>query len=217
MRAAIVLFEGLTLLDAVGPYEMWAGLPGVEVVFVAAERGPVRDGGGRGALVADAAFGEVERADVVCVPGGVGQARHMDGGPLVEWVRAVDATSTWTTSVCTGSLVLAAAGLLEGRRATSHWLALEELGRWGALPVEERVVVDGGYVTAAGVSAGIDMGLTMVGRLLGERAAQVVQLAAEYDPRPPFSAGSPRTAPVEVVERVRGRSRFASRAAGGPS
>ncbi|OKI23009.1 glutamine amidotransferase [Nocardiopsis sp. TSRI0078] len=211
MRAAIALFEGVTLLDAVGPYEMWAGLPGVEVVFVAAGRGPVRDGGGTGALVADAAFGEVERADVVCVPGGVGQARHMDGGPLVEWVRAVDAASTWTTSVCTGSLVLAAAGLLEGRRATSHWLALEELGRRGARPVEERVVVDGRYVTAAGVSAGIDMGLVLAERMAGERAAQVVQLATEYDPRPPFGAGSRHTAPVEVVEWMRARSRFALR------
>ncbi|PDP85006.1 glutamine amidotransferase [Glycomyces fuscus] len=207
MRAAIVLFEGMTLLDAVGPYEMWAGLPGVEVVFVGARRGPVRDGGGRGALVADAAFEEVGEADVVCVPGGSGQRRHMGGGPLVEWVREVDATSRWTTSVCTGSLILAAAGLLRGRRATSHWLALEQLGHWGALPTKERVVVDGGYVTAAGVSAGIDMGLMLAEQMAGREAAQLVQLATEYDPRPPFAAGSPQTAPAELVSRARSLSR----------
>lgn len=208
VRVAMVLYEGLTLLDAVGPYEMWSALPGVEVVFVGSERGPVRDGGGRGALVADAVFDEVERPDVVCVPGGWGQSRHMDGGALVEWLKVVDQTSTWTTSVCTGSLVLAGAGLLRGRRATSHWLAMGELERWGVRPVSERVVSDGKYVTAAGVSAGIDMGLTMVERWMGEQAAQMVQLATEYDPRPPFDAGSPRTAPAEVVAWARSRSRF---------
>nr|WP_275040867.1 DJ-1/PfpI family protein [Nocardiopsis halotolerans] len=209
-----MLFEGVTLLDAVGPYEMWVGLPGVEVVFVAAERGPVRAAGGRGALVADASFAEVERADVVCVPGGPGQARHMGGGSLVEWVRRVDAGSRWTTSVCTGSLILAAAGLLEGRRATTHWLARGQLARWGVFVVQERVVFDGGYVTAAGVSAGIDMGLVLAERLTDRRTAQLVQLAAEYDPRPPFDAGSEVTAPPEVVAAARARSRFSVEGAG---
>ena len=132
----------------------------------------------------------------------------MRGGPLVEWVRAVDATSRWTTSVCTGSLILAAAGLLRGRRATSHWLALEQLERWGAVATQERVVVDGRYVTAAGVSAGIDMGLMLAERMVGREVAQMVQLATEYDPRPPFDAGSPQTAPAELVARARARSRF---------
>lgn len=208
VRAAIVLFEGFTLLDAAGPYEMWSGLPGVETVFVAAERGPVRDAGGGAALVAQASLGEVDRAEVVCVPGGPGQGRHMGGGPLVEWVRQVDGASTWTTSVCTGSLVLAAAGLLEGRRATSHWAAVEELGRWGAVPVRERVVWEGKYVTAAGVSAGIDMALALAERLAGLQAAQLVQLATEYDPRPPFDAGSVESAPAGVVALARSYSRF---------
>jgi transcriptional regulator GlxA family with amidase domain len=128
---------------------------------------------------------------------------------VLEWLGAVHETSTWTTSVCTGSLILAAAGLLKGRRATSHWLALEELGKLGAQPVSERVVFDGKIVTAAGVSAGIDMALALAAEVAGEAVAQAIQLGIEYDPQPPFDAGSPRTAPAEIVAAARARSRFA--------
>jgi transcriptional regulator GlxA family with amidase domain len=127
---------------------------------------------------------------------------------VLDWLRSVDETSTWTTSVCTGSLILAAAGLLQGRRATSHWLALEQLGRLGAVPVAERVVFDGKIVTAAGVSAGIDMALTLAARIAGDQVAQAIQLGIEYDPHPPFDAGSPTKAPAEVVQLLRARSRF---------
>ncbi|HEY1672918.1 MAG TPA: DJ-1/PfpI family protein, partial [Streptosporangiaceae bacterium] len=120
----------------------------------------------------------------------------------------VDQTTTWTTSVCTGSLTLAAAGLLTGRRATSHWTALEQLARFGAVPVTERVVFDGKYVTAAGVSAGIDMGLTLAGRIAGDEVAQSIQLMLEYDPQPPYDAGSPDKAPAAVTQRFRDRSRY---------
>lgn len=206
MRVAIALFEGFTVLDAVGPYQVLSAVPGVEAVLVGERVGPVLDHVGSARMVAEAAFEEVERADVVVVPGGPGQVHHMDGGPVQEWVRAVDAGSTWTTSVCTGSLILAAAGLLRGRAATTHWLAVDQLDAWGATASPERVVFDGKYVSAAGVSAGIDMGLALAARLAGPMVAQTVQLGIEYDPRPPFDAGSPGSAPAEVVEFVRGNA-----------
>ncbi|MFE7854878.1 DJ-1/PfpI family protein [Streptomyces sp. NPDC057403] len=208
MQIAIVLFDGFTALDAVGPYETLGRLPDSETVFVAERTGPVRTDNALLALTADRTLAEVPRPDVVVVPGGPGQTGQMDNGALLDWIRAADAASTWTTSVCTGSLLLAAAGLLRGRRATSHWLALDELKRFGAEPTGERVVTDGKYVTAAGVSSGIDMGLALVGRIAGDFVAQAVQLGIEYDPRPPYDAGAPQKAPSDVVELLRSRSRF---------
>ncbi|WP_282791884.1 DJ-1/PfpI family protein [Streptomyces sp. CC224B] len=208
MQIAIALYERFTALDAVGPYQTLGGIPDAEVVFVAERTGPVRDDTGRLALVADKAFDEVPRPDVLVVPGGPGQSDQMENEALLGWLRAADATSTWTTSVCTGSLALAAAGLLDGRTATSHWLALGELEKLGVRPSEERVVFDGKYVTAAGVSSGIDMGLALVGRIAGDERARTVQLMAEYDPRPPYDAGSPRKAPAHLVAMLRARSRF---------
>ncbi|WP_327173100.1 DJ-1/PfpI family protein [Streptomyces sp. NBC_01336] len=209
MQIAIVLFDRFTALDAVGPYEMLSRAPGAETVFVAESAGAVRnDSGGSLALVADRTLDDVPAPDLVIVPGGPGQSAQMDNETLLGWLRRVDATSTWTTSVCTGSLLLAAAGLLTGRRATSHWLALDTLKTYGAEPTGERVVTDGKYVTAAGVSAGIDMGLTLLGRIAGDEHAQAVQLLAEYDPQPPYDAGSPEKAPAAMVERWRARSRF---------
>ncbi|MYT74530.1 MULTISPECIES: DJ-1/PfpI family protein [unclassified Streptomyces] len=208
MQIAVVLFDRFTALDAVGPYETLGRLPDADLVFVAEERGPVRSDTGRLALVADKTLAEVPHPDIVIVPGGPGQGPQMANGTLLDWLRAADATSTWTTSVCTGSLLLAAAGLLTGRRATSHWLALDVLREFGAEPTGERVVIEGKYVTAAGVSAGIDMGLTLLGRIAGDEHAQAVQLLTEYDPQPPYDAGSPRKAPAHLVEEFRGRSRF---------
>lgn len=208
MQIAIVLFDRFTALDAVGPYETLGRLPGAEVVFVAEHTGPVRTDTGKLALTADKALAEVPHPDIVVVPGGPGQTPQMENQVLLDWLRTVDATSTWTTSVCTGSVLLAAAGLLDGRRATSHWLALDFLRRFGAEPTEERVVFDGKYVTAAGVSAGIDMGLTLLGRIAGDEHAQAVQLLTEYDPQPPYDAGSPRKAPAHLVAEFRASSRF---------
>ncbi|MGW0583700.1 DJ-1/PfpI family protein, partial [Streptomyces sp. NPDC002920] len=189
MQIAIVLFDRFTALDAVGPYEILARLPGAETVFAAERTGPLRTDTGSLALVADRTLAEVPRPDIVVVPGGPGQTPQMENETLLDWLRAVDATSVWTTSVCTGSLLLAAAGLLRGRRATSHWLALDQLRRFGAEPTGERVVTDGKYVTAAGVSSGIDMALTLLGRIAGDDHARTVQLATEYDPQPPYDAG----------------------------
>ncbi|MFB9319169.1 DJ-1/PfpI family protein [Cryptosporangium minutisporangium] len=203
MQIAILLFPRLTALDVVGPYEVLSRVPGAEVVFVGEQLGPVRTETGRLALTVDAVISDVPRPDVVVVPGGPGQTDHMADGPVQEWLRAVDATSTWTTSVCTGSLILGALGLLTGRRATTHWLAVDQLAAFGAVPVSERVVTDGKYVTAAGVSSGIDMALTLVGQLAGDVVAQAVQLGIEYDPQAPYDAGSPGRAPAEVVALLR--------------
>ncbi|RDD85834.1 DJ-1/PfpI family protein [Streptomyces parvulus] len=208
MQIAIVLFDRFTALDAVGPYETLGRLPDAETVFVAERTGPVRTDTGNLALTADRTLADVPAPDIVVVPGGPGQTPQMENEPLLDWLRTADTTSTWTTSVCTGSLLLAAAGLLRGRRATSHWLALEHLGRFGAEPTGERVVTDGKYVTAAGVSSGIDMGLTLLGRIAGDDHARAVQLLTEYDPQPPYDAGSPDKAPEHLVEEFRGRSRF---------
>ncbi|MFF7757533.1 DJ-1/PfpI family protein [Streptomyces griseorubiginosus] len=208
MQIAVVLFDRFTALDAVGPYETLGRLPDAETVFVAERTGPVRTDTGVLAITADRTLEEVPSPDIVIVPGGAGQTPQMENTALLDWLRTADATSTWTTSVCTGSLLLAAAGLLEGRRATSHWLALEYLERFGVEPTGERVVFDGKYVTAAGVSSGIDMGLALLGRIAGDEHAQAVQLLTEYDPQPPYGAGSPLKAPAHLVEEFRAKSRF---------
>ncbi|MGC0328460.1 transcriptional regulator GlxA family with amidase domain [Streptomyces sp. SAI-170] len=208
MQIAILLYDRFTALDAIGPYETLVRLPDAELVFVAEESGPVRTDTGALAMVADRTLAEVPHPDLVVVPGGPGQTSQMENEVLLDWLRAVDATSTWTTSVCTGSLLLARAGLLKGRRATSHWLALDFLAGLGVESTGERVVFDGKYVTAAGVSSGIDMGLALVGRIAGDEHAQAVQLLTEYDPQPPYDAGSPAKAPAHLVEEFRGKSRF---------
>ncbi|MFJ3230625.1 DJ-1/PfpI family protein [Streptomyces sp. NPDC086787] len=208
MQIAVVLYDRFTALDAVGPYESLGRLPDAEIVFVAERAGPVRSDTGYLALTADRTLAEVPSPDIVLVPGGPGQTPQMENGILLDWLRTADATSTWTTSVCTGSLLLAAAGLLTGRRAAGHWLALDLLKDYGAEPTGERVVLDGKYVTAAGVSAGIDMGLTLVGRIAGDEHARAVQLLIEYDPQPPYDAGSPHKAPAHLVEELRSNSRF---------
>jgi putative intracellular protease/amidase len=208
MNIAIVLYDRFTALDAVGPYEVLSRLPGARVSFVAEQAGPVCTDNGMLTLLAESSLQEAGRPDMVLVPGGPGEVVQRAGGAVLEWLREVHETSTWTTSVCTGSLILAAAGLLEGQRATTHWLAMEELARLGAEPVNERVVFAGKIVTAAGVSAGIDMALSFAARVAGDTAAQAIQLGIEYDPQPPFDAGSPDKAPAEVVALLRSRSRF---------
>ncbi len=208
MKIAILVYDKFTALDAIGPYEVLSRLPGAALEFVAAEPGPVVTDNGMLTLVAERSIRDVPSTDIVLVPGGPGEVAARAGGPVLEWLRAVHATSTWTTAVCTGSLILAAAGLLDGKRATSHWLALEKLGEMGAEPVAERVVFDGKIVTGAGVSAGIDMALTLAAAAAGDAVAQAIQLGIEYDPQPPFDAGSPQKAPAQIVEALRARSRF---------
>lgn len=204
MKIAILLYDDMTTLDAIGPYETLAHLPGNEVQFVAKEPGVVRVDTGFLRLEARQSIREVTSADVVIVPGGPGSTPLESDGVVLEWLRSIHETTRFTTSVCTGSLVLGAAGLLNGLRATSHWRRLERLSEFGAIPTSDRVVIEGKIITAAGVSAGIDMGLHMVSTMMGPEVAQAVQLGIEYDPEPPFDAGSPEKAPAPIVEMVKG-------------
>lgn len=203
MQIAILIFDKLTVLDAIGPYEVLRSVPGWEVKFVGPEKGEVRADSGALGLSADYSLDEVTEADIVLIGGGEGNRPLLRDEAVLSWLRRIDEGSKWTTSVCTGSLVLGAAGLLEGKRATGHWLFLEQLREFGADPVGGRFVEDGKTITAAGVSAGIDMALHLVGLEAGSEVAQAVQLGIEYDPQPPFDAGSPDKAPAPIVEAVR--------------
>ena len=203
MQFAILIFDKLTALDAIGPYEVLSRLPGTELTFVSTETGPLRTDTGRLGLQADATLEDLPEPDVVLVPGGEGNRPLMKDERVLDWLRHAHEHTTWTTSVCTGSLVLGAAGLLEGKRATTHWAYRESLAEFGAEAVAERVVVDGKVMTAAGVSSGIDMALTLVARLFDENVAKAIQLGIEYDPDPPFDSGSPEKAAPELVELIR--------------
>ena len=203
LRIAILIFDGLTALDAIGPYEVLSRLPESQLCFVGTEPGLKRTDTGALALNADLGIAELPDPDVVLIPGGEGNRPLMNDAQVLDWLRAAHQTTTWTTSVCTGALVLGAAGILEGKRATTHWAYLDRLRELGAEPVAERVVEDGKLMTGAGVSAGIDMALTLASRVAGEKVAQAIQLGIEYDPDPPFDAGSPEKAPAELVDLVR--------------
>lgn len=203
MRTAMLLYPGFTALDAIGPYEAIGNLPGYEFVFVAEQAGPVSNGR---TVVLEAQMGihELAHVDVLVVPGGVaaiGMARN--GHVLVDWIREVHPNTKWTTSVCTGALLLGAAGVLQGVPATTHWYSHAELADYGAIPTDQRVVEHGKIITSAGVSAGIDMGLVLCERIMGTEYAQATQLDMEYDPAPPFDAGHPRSAPAEVTTFLR--------------
>ena len=204
MHVAIGLYQGVTALDAIGPYQVFASTPGVEVTLCAAHAGGLVDDNGLVQLDVAHTFDETQRPDVVVVPGGpIASKLARDGDPIVEWIRATHPHTVYTTSVCFGALLLGAAGLLEGRRATTHWYAYEALASYGAQPTEERVVRQGRICTAAGVSAGIDLALALVGALAGPEVAQAIQLGLEYDPQPPFDAGAPSKAPAEITDLVR--------------
>ena len=199
MDIAILLYDRFTALDAVGPYEVLWRVPGARVRWVGAQAGPYATDRGL-QLVADAALYDVPSPDVLVVPGGTGTRDALSDERLLEWIRAADATSTWTTSVCTGALLLGAAGLLRGLRATTHWAFTDALASFGAQPVPERVVEQGKVITAAGVSSGIDMALTLAARIAGDDVAQAIQLGIEYDPQPPFDSGSTAKAAPHIRE-----------------
>jgi putative intracellular protease/amidase len=203
MQIAIPLYDRFTALDAIGPYEVLSRLPDSRVTFIGTEAGPYKTDNGMLTILAEASLEDLPNPEIICVPGGWGTREAIHDERLVSWIRAAHETSEWTTSVCTGSLLLAAAGVLDGVNATCHWLELETLGEMGASPTGRRVVEEGKVVTAAGVSSGIDMALVLMAKIAGDEFAQTIQLMIEYDPQPPFDAGSPSKAPVEIVERLR--------------
>jgi transcriptional regulator GlxA family with amidase domain len=204
MQIAIPLFDRLTALDAIGPYEVLQRLPGATVTFVGTRVGEVRTDNGFLGLTVDAHVDDVPTPDVIVVPGGVGSRQAVDDEVLVGWVRTAHETTRYTTSVCTGSFVLGAAGLLDGLTATTHWSVLEDLKQYGAEPTMQRVVehLDRRLITAAGVSSGIDMALRLSELLVDDIAAKAMQLMIEYDPQPPFDAGHVDKAGDAVIERV---------------
>jgi putative intracellular protease/amidase len=204
MNVAIPIFDRVTALDAVGPYEVLSRLPGAHVSFLATSRGPYRTENGMLGLVADATLEEMPDPEVIVVPGGFGTRELLGDDAVLDWLRAAHETSVFTTSVCTGSLVLAAAGILDGLEATTHWLAMDALAGFGAVPVSRRVVEQGKVVTAAGVSSGIDMALMLAARIAGDDVAKAIQLGIEYDPEPPFESGSVEKAGPAIVGLVRG-------------
>jgi transcriptional regulator GlxA family with amidase domain len=203
VNIAIPLYNRFTALDAVGPYEVLQRIPGAKVTWLAHEPGPVGTDTGQLQIVADAAFEDLPDPEIVLVPGGTGTDDFLEDERLVGWIRRAHETSEWTTSVCTGSLLLGAAGVLDGLEATCHWLDIQDLERYGASPTEQRVVEQGKVITAAGVSSGIDMALTLVANIHGPEVAQAIQLGIEYDPQPPFDSGSTAKAAPEIVELVR--------------
>jgi putative intracellular protease/amidase len=213
MQIALALYDRFTALDIIGPFQTLVDVPGVDACFVAERTGPVVDHTGRLSLVATKTFDEVTAPDVVVVPGGFADATATADHPVVRWLRRVHPTTTWTTSVCTGSIFLGLAGIVDGLEATCHWGAMERLGALGARPTGRRVVRQGKVITAAGVSSGIDMALRLAAHVAGDDVAQAIQLGIEYDPQPPFDAGSPHKAPAEIVELLRSRSRFDAQAA----
>ena len=203
MKIAALLFDKITILDLIGPIEALSWLPGAEIVWVGPRKGPVRAAPAGVSLQVEQSFDEMTSADVLVIPGGPGVRPLLADEAALAWVRRMHATTQWTASVCTGSLLLGAAGLLDGLEATTHWNAAGALKGYGARYVEKRVVPQGKIVTSAGVSSGIDMALWLIGRIAGDEQARMVQLAIEYDPQPPYDSGAPSKVSADLLEKTR--------------
>ena len=202
MQIGIALFPQVTALDAIGPYEVLQRLPGAEVCFVGHRKGEVRTDNGFLGLTVDYTFDEVPNPEIVLLPGGVGTRALVDDATILGWIRTAHETSQFTTSVCTGSLLLGAAGVLDGLSATTHFAARQLLSKYGATPSDQRIVEEGKVITAAGVSSGIDMALVLAERVADATTAQALQLGIEYDPQPPFDAGALHKVGGAVIMRL---------------
>ncbi|KTD67054.1 4-methyl-5(B-hydroxyethyl)-thiazole monophosphate biosynthesis enzyme [Legionella steelei] len=209
LHITFLFYDGMTALDAIGPYEVLSRLPEVVVQRVGLNHGPIRTCSGL-TLIAEHALTDIAHTDVLLIPGAGNATALRDCPEILTWIKKIHEHSLWTTSVCTGSLILGAAGVLSGVKATTHWAVMNRLSHWGAIPTSKRFVEDGKIMTAAGVSAGIDMALYLAAKLTNENVAQSLQLGLEYDPEPPFNSGSPDKAPEELVQslRMRLKNRF---------
>ena len=202
MKIAILLFDNYTALDVVGPYEVLNKLPDSQIYFVGLEKRDYKDTHGM-KLYADYSIDEINQADVLLIPGGMGIDSLLSNKKILDWIQKIDSTTKWTTSVCSGSLLLAHAGLLDKKACTTHWRRKEQLNKYDVTIKNERYVQDGKFITSAGVSAGIDMALYLVSKIAGDQTAKLIQLGIEYDPKPPFDYGSPDKAPKEMVDRLK--------------
>jgi transcriptional regulator GlxA family with amidase domain len=200
-KIAILLFDDYTALDIVGPYDVLNKLPNSKIYLVGPEKKEYKDSYGL-KIAADYSIDEVNQADILLVPGGFGIDNLLTNGKIIDWIRKIDSSSKWTVSVCSGSLLLAQAGLLNGKECTTHWRRKEQLRNYNVNIKNERYVLDGKYLTSAGVSAGIDMAMYLVSLISGEQTAKMIQLAIEYDPKPPFDFGSPDKIPKEIIEKM---------------
>lgn len=205
MQVVFLFYEGMTALDVVGPHEVLCRLPSAKVMRVARHPGPIKTDSVGLILTAEYGIEDVSHADVLVIPGAGTATTLRDDPEILAWVRSIHQTTKWTTSVCTGSLILGASGILLGLYATTHWAVFDRLEAWGAKPTHKRVVEDGKVMTAAGVSAGIDMALTLMAKIAGPQIAQAVQLGIEYDPAPPFDVGSSEKAHPAIREALRAR------------
>ena len=202
MKIAILLFDNFTALDVVGPYEVLSHIPGSKIYFTAEKNGLYKNSKGIG-IPADYSLNEIEDPEIVVIPGGFGIDAILDNKVILNWLNSVHEKSRWTTSVCSGSILLASAGILNGRRVTTHWNRVEQLKKYPVEFVKERYVKDGKIITSAGVSAGIDMALYLTSLVINEKFAKLIQLAIEYDPKPPFDSGSPDKASKEIIDMIR--------------
>ncbi len=201
MEIAVLIYDDVNALDVVGPCEVLSKVPGTVIKYASKEQGPKSTDIGI-KLIADYSLEQVQKPDILLVPGGQGIKSLTSDKQVIDWVKNCHANTKWTVSVCTGALLLGAAGILKGLKVTTHWMCLSSLANFGAEPQKERVVIDGKVVTSAGVSAGIDMALTLTSLIAGETTARTIQLAIEYDPAPPFDSGSPDKAPKEIVDLI---------------
>jgi transcriptional regulator GlxA family with amidase domain len=201
MKIVILLFDNYTALDVVGPYEVLNKLPDYKIYLVGQEKKEYKDTYGL-KISADYSTDEISQADVLLIPGGFGVDNLLKNNEILDWIQKTDSTTKWTVSVCSGSLLLAQAGLLNGKNCTTHWKRKDQLRNFNVIVKDERFVQDGKIITSAGVSAGIDMALYLVSKIAGDQTAKIIQLAIEYDPKPPFDCGSPGKVPKAMLDRL---------------